>query len=94
MGYSFGDFMRDVGGPLEDIVDAPYDALKEISHDFAPVAGEIVKTGGNLGGKIIDTGGKLVEKGLGSLDGLVKMIPYILVGGCIILVVTKGGKSF
>jgi hypothetical protein len=94
MGYSFGDFMRDVGGPLEDIVDAPYDALKQISHDFAPVAGEIVKTGGNLGGKIIDTSGKLIDKGLGSFDGLVNMIPYILVGGVVLLVMTKGGKSF
>ena len=83
MGYSFGDFMKDVGGPLGDIVDAPFDAMKEITHDITGYAGQVVKTGGGL-----------IDKGLGSLDGLVKMIPYILVGGVALFVLTKGGKSF
>ena len=87
MGYSFGDFMKDVGGPIGDIIDAPFDAMKDISHDLTGLGGQIVKTGGALGGE-------LIKSGFGSLNGLVSMIPYILVGGVVLLVVTKGGKSF
>ena len=83
MGYSFGDFLKDVGGPLGDIVDAPFDAMKEITHDIT-----------GLGGQVVKTGGALIDKGLGSLDGLVKMIPYMLIGGVALFVLTKGGKSF
>ena len=93
MGFNFNDFLKDVSGAVGGAIN-PLDDLKDITHDLFGLGGQIVQTGGNLGGKLIDTGGKLIDKGLGSFDGLVKMIPYILVGGCILLVVTKGGKSF
>ena len=48
MGYSFGDFIKDVGGPLGDIIDAPFDAMKDISKDLTGLGGQIVKTGGAL----------------------------------------------
>ena len=87
MGFNFGDFLKDLGGGIGDIVDAPFDAMKDISHDLTGLGGQIVKTGGALGGE-------LIKSGFGSLNGLVSMIPYILVGGVVLLVVTKGGKSF
>ena len=93
MGFNWNDLLNEVGGAVGGVIN-PLDDLKEITHDLSRLGGQIVQTGGNLGGKLIDTGGKLIDKGLGSLDGLVNMIPYILVGGVVLLVMTKGGKSF
>jgi hypothetical protein len=87
MGFNFGDFLKDLGGGIGDIVDAPFDAMKDISKDLTGLGGQIVKTGGSLGGE-------LIKSGFGSLNGLVSMLPYIVVGGVVLLVVTKGGKSF
>ena len=83
MGFSFGDFLKDLGGGICDIVDAPFDAMKDISKNLTGLGGQIVKTGGTLDGE-------LIKSGLGSLNGLVNMIPYILAGGVVLLVVTKG----
>jgi hypothetical protein len=82
MGFKWGDIGRELEGAFKP--DKILDALNPIN--------SIGKLGDNFENSVTSVGGvinKTVDKVSGSFNGLINMLPLILLGGGLILIMTK-----
>ena len=91
MGFNWKGFGNDILGGLQDAGETLADGLNPLNTigSLGGNAQNIVHDTTNLGGKIVDTGGGIINKGLDTIGSLTTMLPYILIGGAILMFMTS-----
>ena len=91
MPFNWNKFGNDILGGIEDAGSQIVDGLNPLNTlgQLGDNAKSIVHDTTGLGGQIVSTGGGIINQGLGTLSSLTNMIPYILVGGIAIMLLSK-----
>ena len=91
MGFNWKGFGNDILGGLQDVGETLADGLNPLNTIGAlgGNAENMVHDTTGLGGKIVSTGGGIINKGLDTIGSLTNMIPYILVGGVVLMFMTS-----
>ena len=91
MGFNWNKFGNDILGGLEDAGSQVGDALNPLKTigQLGNDANQIVGSTTGLGNNLINTGGSVINKGIGAISGIADMLPYILVGGVVLMVLSK-----
>ena len=91
MGFSWNNIGNEILGGLEDTGTQIGNALNPIGTigQLGNDANNIVGSTTGLGNNLINTGGNIVNKGLDTVGSLTNMLPYILVGGVVLFVLSK-----
>jgi hypothetical protein len=91
MPFNWNGLGNDILGGLEDTGNKIADSFNPLN-TVGALGGDaqsIVHDTTGLGGQIVSTGGNLVGKGLDTISSLTNMIPYILVGGVVLMVLNS-----
>ena len=91
MGWNWNKFGNYFLGGLQDAGEILADGLNPLNTIGAlgGNAQNIVHDTTGLGGQIVSTGGNLVGKGLDTISPLTNMLPYLLVGGIALMLLSK-----
>jgi len=91
MGFSWNNIGNEILGGLEDTGTQIGNALNPIGTigQLGNDANNIVGSTTSLGNNIVSTTGSVVNNGIGAITSLTNMLPYILVGGVVLFVLSK-----
>ena len=91
MPFNWKGFGNDILGGLQDAGETLGESLNPLNTIGAlgGNAQNIVHDTTGLGGQIVSTGGNLVGKGLDTISSLTNMLPYLLVGGIALMLLSK-----
>ena len=91
MGFNWNKFGNDILGGLQEAGETLADGLNPLNTigSLGGNAQNIVHDTTNLGGQIVGVGGGIINKGLDTIGSLTNMIPYILVGGVVLMFMTS-----
>ena len=91
MPFDWGKFGHDILGGLEDAGNQVGDALNPLNtiNQLGNNANNIVGSTTGLGNNLINTGGSIINKGIDTVGSLTTMLPYLLVGGVVLMVLSK-----
>ena len=91
MPFNWNKFGNDILGGLQDAGETLGEGLNPLNTigSLGGNAQNIVHDTTNLGGQIVGVGGGIINKGLDTIGSLTTMLPYILIGGAILMFMTS-----
>ena len=87
MPFNWNKFGNDILGGLQDAGETlnPLNTIGKLGGNVQ----NIVHDTTNLGGQIVGVGGGIINKGLDTIGSLTTMLPYILIGGAVLMFMTS-----